>query len=257
MVEKLIDRELLRQELRPMYQQLLDKLSFSYPPEIKLTGFSPLIGSQFEMSESRLLLCGRAVDGWRNEWHSNSPTEESLRNIFKIPEADRTAACEMNWLQRSRKNWADDRSKGYNYKSSSFWTGARDVIKQLEGNPALQENQWQANLTWSNVYKISPADTGNPGDKLRSIQIEYCIKILQHEIHFLRPKNILFVTGGWGKKILEALDIYPYYDSQDIVQFSGKVNGANVVVTVRPERQKRNRWVKEVVSAFQKLPRGL
>jgi hypothetical protein len=247
--------DLLRQELRQHYHELLNSIAHSVTPSQKLTVFSPLVGSAFESSEARLLICGRAVDGWRNTLYSNGQVEESLETIFKIPGADKSAKCEMHWIQRNRKAWRADREKGnYNYKSSSFWSCARNVVKALQPQSGLGEDNWHSALVWSNIYKISPQGGGNPGEKLRSAQIEQCAAILKTEIKVLKPRNILFVTGGWGKKILESLDIHPDYHAKTVVQYAGKVDSANVVVAIRPERQQRGYWVNEVVSAFRGFP---
>jgi len=76
---------------------------------------------------------------------------------------------------------------------------------------------------------------------------------MQTEIQYLKPKNILFITGGWGAKILESIGIKPDTSTDKIVQFSGHYNNAKVVVAIRPERQKRNYWVNEVLSAFKAI----
>lgn len=91
MGENMLAGEPLRQEVAELYRGLLGKIATSYPQDQKLTGFSALVGSQYENNDTRLLIYGRAVDGWRNCWQFNSPVEESLEKIFKIPGADRNA----------------------------------------------------------------------------------------------------------------------------------------------------------------------
>jgi hypothetical protein len=250
---ELLAGDFLRQELRHHYQELLCNIGGSLPLNERLTVFSPLVGCSFETSESRLLICGRAVDGWRNTLFPDGAIEESLNTIFKIPEADRSEKCEMHWIQRNRKAWQKDHKKGYNYKSSSFWSCAREVVKAFETMADINDDNWHSRLVWSNIYKISPQGGGNPGERLRSKQIKECSAILQTEIRILKPKNILFITGGWGKKILESLDIHPDHESKKVVQYAEKVGAVNVVITVRPERQKRAFWVSEVISAFGEL----
>jgi len=165
----------------------------------------------------------------------------------------------MNWIQRSRKNWALKKvtNKGYNFRRSSYWNGTRDVIMRLEGHSEATNSNWASMLAWSNIYKISPAETGNPDDKLRTTQIPICKAILQKEIELLHPKNILFITGDWGKNILHSAGIWPDYKSKNIVLFAKKVTfhwkerlTANVVVAIRPERQKREKWVNDIISSF-------
>jgi len=252
-MNELLAGELLRQKLRPHYLELLNAIAATPPKEKNLTVFSPLVGSHFNRSQSGLLICGRAVDSWRNLLQPDSSIENSLEKIFKIPNEDIESRCEMNWIQRNRKAWPTDKNNKYNYKSSSFWSCSRDVVKALEGSSDINESNWQSRVAWSNIYKVSPHSGGNPGDSLRSTQFQHCIDILRTEITILEPKNILFVIGDWGKKILAAIDVHVDYEKRNIVQYTGRVGKANVVVAVRPERLKRKYWVNEVVSAFKRL----
>lgn len=255
MVENILSGESLRKIVESDYLSLLKDIIL-YPNNQELTGFSPLVGSQYYKSDTRLIVFGRAVDGWRNSWQPKSPVEDSLLKIFKVPEADKSAGCEMNWILRNRNDWLNAKNgtqnEFYNYRFSSFWCGTREVLKTLEKDHVLNESEWPSRLVWSNIYKISPK-RGNPQDKLRSLQIPHCIKILQKEIQYLEPRNILFITGGWGRQILESIGIKSETLTNKIVQYTGRYNGAKVVVAIRPERQKRTTWVNEVVSAFKEL----
>lgn len=256
MGENKLAGEFLRIQLKDYYEKLIREIKESHNNEEKIAGLAPLVGSNYTSSRSKLLVCGRAVNGWKSLDLSRSDADiyEMMCNIH--PE-DRVHGCELNWIKRSRLNWDNNIKNGYNYRKSSFWNGTRDVLKALEGGSEMAKKNWPSLLAWSNIYKISPAKTGNPNNELRRIQIPQCKVILQKEIELLQPKNILFITGDWGKNILHSLGIWPDYKSKNIVLFANTVTflwknklTANVVVVIRPERQKRNKWVKDVISSF-------
>lgn len=238
---------ILRDNLKEDYLEMLKKVEgkFSYD----LTGFAPLVGSQYDESFSRLLVCGRAVSGWRNCINSDSSSDELMEKILAIPDADIEVGCDMNWLNRSREKWKSTKGEdGYKFKKSPFWSSAFDVLSALEGSKVDLERK----ICWSNVYKVSPPK-GNPGQALRHHQIDNCSTILQKEIDILKPKHILFVTGGWGKVILKRLGIGDDYKSEGNVHFNGQIEGIKVLVASRPEGKKRRKWVAEVLEGFNSI----
>jgi hypothetical protein len=252
----------LRDKLTDKYMSLINRIKDENLAYV-LSGFAPHVGSKFETSQSCLFFCGRAVDGWRTftpETLRNDNAEIIVENIFQVKSTDVEAGCEMNWILRNRKAWSDGNKNGsgksYNYRRSSFWGCARDILKKLENNKHVS-GEWPQLLAWSNVYKISPK-RGNPSSKLRTIQIPCCEKILKEEIDYLKPKHILFVTGDWGKKIIASLGIVPNpdfekYNNKTIVQFKGKLDDAKVIIANRPEGFKRADWINEVFQAYQEI----
>lgn len=261
MDEQLLAGKALKFALKDEYEKLLGTLR----PPFKcndVSGFTPIIGLNYKGSRSQLLVCGRAVNGWRGNLNFENTDAEIYKSMCNIHPKDLAVGCEMNWIKRAKTSWDANIKNSYNHKRSSFWNGIRDVLKELEGDSELDTKEdWPSLLAWSNVYKISPADKGNPNSKLRRVQIPQCKVILQKEIEFLRPKNILFITGNWGIDILKAQHIDFKYTPNKTVQFAEKVDLShennklyvNAVVTVRPEAKKRNLWVKDVVSEFRRL----
>lgn len=64
----------------------------------------------------------------------------------------------MLWV---KDGWgATDR---YNTKRSAFWRAVRGVVEGL-GISDVEHDTWSSHLVWSNLYKLSPADGGNPSD---------------------------------------------------------------------------------------------
>ena len=70
----------------------------------------------------------------------------------------------------------------YNYNQSQFW----QLCNQLMNLFGIEE-YWSDYVAWSNLYKVSPMNSGNPNNELIEKTIEYCANILRREISYLRP----------------------------------------------------------------------
>jgi hypothetical protein len=102
-------------------------------------------------------------------------------------------------------HWGSDLATGkshWNMRRSQFWMTARDVVNGL-ALPSTEYPSWFSRLHWTNLYKVNPARTGNPGGPLVEAQHELCKDILRSEIMLLQPKRVLFLTGwDWAKPFL-------------------------------------------------------
>ncbi|BCR04285.1 hypothetical protein DESUT3_13540 [Desulfuromonas versatilis] len=80
--------------------------------------------------------------------------------------------------------------------------------------------------------------------------------ILAKEIDVLKPKHLLCITGGWGKKVLEHNGIV-IGESKGGIRYAGlhqkSFGELKVVVADRPEGKKRAEWVGRVLDAFSRL----
>ena len=72
-------------------------------------GFRHLIGTGFGNSNSKLLICGRSVDGWRKGFKTdelkNDSVDTIINKIFHIPKKDLELDNQMNWIIRNKKDW--------------------------------------------------------------------------------------------------------------------------------------------------------
>lgn len=246
----------MRCYLQKYYENLLDSARNTGLIS-ELFGFSALVGSKYGSEDNRLMIVGRSVDGWRKSFYVSNESNSDIINekIYYIPESDRH--CEMSWLKRSRSTFVSTKGKcGYNYKKSSFFSSSRDVLYKLSND---RISDWYSHIVWSNVYKLSPL-RGNPNDKLRGVQIDTCSKILNAEIDYFKPTHILFITGGWGRKIIQSLS-FSQIPTDNVftkpwkshVRFVGKVNDSKVVIAERPEAKSRRKWVADVYDSFQSI----
>lgn len=254
----MVPKKVAAHDLKGEYVKLLEHMK-TQDLSGALCGFRYLVGSDFGRSKSKLLICGRAVDGWRKSFNAveleSLDINELINKIFHIPEPDLESGNNMNWIVRNYEYWKKGDKKKYNYKKSKFWNYSISLLGLLDGKK-YRDNEWTKNLAWTNVYKISPKK-GNPHQELRSIQIPFCKNILKKEIDELEPYHILFITGDWGKDIISSLGIKPDFQSFNndaVVQFCGKLaSGSKVVIANRPERKKKAIWVNDIYQAFKSI----
>ena len=64
-------------------------------------------------------------------------------------------------------------------------------------------NDWSSHLVWSNLYKLSPRDGGNPSGRLQNIQLDGCRALFNLEVETYRPGRLLLLTGwDWAEPFL-------------------------------------------------------
>ena len=220
-------------------------------PKRELTGFMAAKGMRYE--KGGFMVVGRAVNGWRNSFNpsqlNSSQEYDSVSTDIKEAVYARDI-CPMGWVT---SQWQDNTC--YNTRKSAFWRVTREIVLSL----SLAENieLWSSYLVWSNLYKIAP-EKGNPGERLRNVQLEGCRSLLYREIGDLQPSGLLFLTGWnrWAKDFLIDKNIREV--SGKFVEASGKLSpGPNlkicVVVAVHPQGKKEDEWVEEVAREFKIL----
>ena len=74
------------------------------------------------------------------------------------------------------------------------------------GNKGI-ESPWHSTIHWTNLYKVNPAQTGNPNRVLRLAQQQACIEMLSCEIAIKRPEAVVFLSGweAWAKLFVEGM----------------------------------------------------
>jgi len=178
-------RETLKLEIKPIYEKLLTNID----SEKEIRAFCAQWGNKFmDKSNERILFVGKAVNGWV----TNSRDIEILfgngnKRIFNRYD-------QMEWVQKLKGD------KKYSTKKSAFWR----VIEKTAQNK-LKTKDVFSKIAWSNLYKVS-YKKGNPDDKLKKTQKEYCKKILEKEIEIFSPKYVIFLTSKWEKIFLKYLN---------------------------------------------------
>ena len=219
-------------------------------PNKDLTGFMAMVGQKYDRD---LMVIGRAVNGWSQGWKPDSFCDWNKIDLFAdgvLESVEEGKPCPMSWVTNCWGNMDFD----YNTAKSAFWRVIRNVT--LELNPYDDAINWPSYLVWSNLYKISPAEGGNPSDRLCAVQFELCKFLLLEEIKTYKPRHLLFLTGGWANPFLDVLNP-AFEDVTDCtyVEAVGKTSvyecfNSKFVVAAHPQGKVENKWVEEVIEAF-------
>ena len=223
----------------------------------QLTGFVGLRGIK---SDSGLVLVGRAVNGWTQEWSAEEARHSECRKqilaelIPQVIPKTGQSVCPMGWVA---DQWQTTES--YNTARSAFWRCARGVVTGLSLCNAW-DCDWPSYLYWTNLYKVSPSGGGNPSDTLCAIQHAACRELLNAELAASASHRVLFATGlGWAYPFLPTVKSGAFADSaQNHVAFQGKLKLStgrivDAVVACHPQRRNETSWVGEVCEAFRAL----
>jgi hypothetical protein len=232
----------------------------------EVTGFLSMVGREYT---GQLMVVGRAVNGWTegkssNELRTDAQRLGYARQVYKSVMEIMGEECPMSWVTSQwsvsvddyNKRWGTGCKEIYNTRKSAFWRVIREVVRRLEiANVDDSERSWSSHLAWSNLYKISPCERGNPNGKLRKAQLEGCKKLLEWELEHYRPRRVVFLTDWWADEFLsQAWEDRTEPNPQSLVRAFGRLkcgaHAATCVVACHPQGKNEKNWVDEVVSAF-------
>ena len=201
------------------------------------------------------MFVGRALYGWVTEEFTAKEAKDEDKRSELVKDAwtiSRTKAGDCPIL-RLHNCWHDERKSklsAYNPNRSAFWRLIRSLSKTRISSTGMVP-PWHSTIYWTNLYKVNPASTGNPGKALVAAQQQASIDMLRCEIEAKKPAAVVFLTGyGWAMPFVEGmktenLTIQPGTILQAHGQFTlGNQTSAFVVV---PHPQ--GKPVKEMASA--------
>lgn len=213
-------------------------------PASEITGFLAMAGQAYDRG---LMVVGRAVNGWTDgilPADLYAPTEASQYAYVVQQSVGSNGECPMRWVPAG---WGA--TQGYNTKRSAFWRCIRGVVQDL-GIAHVEDAGWSSRLVWSNLYKVSPHEGGNPSNVLCEIQLPGCVNLLKLELRTYRPSRVLFLTGfDWASPFLAAGELQSDVGFQYVKQF-GVLDDARCVVAAHPQGKPEAEWIREVVTAF-------
>lgn len=225
-------------------------------PNQPVTGFLSMAGHLYD---NELMVVGRAVNGWaKGVFPSNlaamAPlTMDYAETIFSSVTGN--DSCPMLWVTKCWANPSNPDSK-YNTKKSAFWRVIRAVVAEC-GIANTDKDTWPSHLVWSNLYKIAPAEGGNPSKTLRDIQLSECISLFQLEISTYLPRRLLLMTGlNWARPFLKNIvpTFVPVSDYQYVEAVAEIIHGSGcttkVVIAAHPQGKSEAIWIQSVVKAF-------
>ena len=211
-------------------------------PDVPLVPFWPLRGARYD---TELLVIGRSVNGWIDDWTSHQLQDPMVRR--QVVEYMRHDAEPED---HDRMAWVGDlwgATSGYNTRRSAFWR----VLRRISGGADARED-WPSRLVWTNLYKVSPAAGWNPGANLQRAQRASACELLSLELEVFAPRRVLALTGGWIAPFTDGLGLT--LDARSgLVEGVGSSAGRAWVVAKHPMRKPEDRFVEEVLGAFAEL----
>jgi hypothetical protein len=202
----------------------------------KITSFFMQTGKKYYDTEMKCLFVGKSVNGWI----SYSRNVDELFNIDN-PERIVNRDDEIQWVK-----W---------YNRSAFWRLIKGVTKKI-----FNAYDWFNYIAWTNIYKFSPYNGGNPDAYLKRLQKNICIEMLDKEISYLKPKFIIFLTSNWESFYLNHINLErknnkkfvwgkPYYNYEVYYQ---KYNDIIYIRSKHPERKPEKEHINTIVKIIRK-----
>jgi len=233
-------------------------------PTEEVAGFLAMVGHNYS---SELMVVGRATNGWHGGCHlSASNLEEFVDTALRhaVFYFGKEQSCPMRWVSDS---WGRARARNlyekmklpnpngaYSTTRSAFWRTIKGVTEALD---IAKDDSWPSHLVWSNLYKIAPADHGNPLSRLRGAQVQACASLLKMELETYKPKRVIFLTGlNWANELWDKISGANEFTPQGglMVDATGTFNlptqRIRIVVAKHPDRKKKDEWVRSVLDAF-------
>ena len=248
-----------------LFGELLESLGTAHEAvgDRRLTGFLAMRGRNWSRE---LMVVGRATNGWQHEedcWRASDLAHSARRAdvIEKVIRSVRTrdGSCPMLWVRNRWRNSGYDAEMrtSYNTARSAFWRVTRAVVGQL--NLAdVDGPTWPSLLIWTNLYKVSPQDGGNPTSRLCRVQFEHCVRLLSEELSNSKPRRVLVLTGiDWAGPFLERLGVETtpfesgvYVEARGSLRLEGGESPTLFVISKHPQRKKEIALTEEIVRAF-------
>lgn len=215
-----------------------------------LSHFTAMAGTLYRSQETRLMVIGRATNGWKQlDTSSAAAFSREAEAAFGSPG--------FSWVSGDGGDLRSARDVLYRLSRSPFWRVARRLLAAL-GEDA--SGRWVERIAWSNLYKIAPLGGGNPSNALCRAQIGPCRAILAEEIRRFEPTHI-FMPVGWN-----------WFESDGRYDFSRLFGGVRrsggryaegsayfalpdgravqAVIACRPERRPEEEYVREIAELF-------
>lgn len=160
------------------------KLVWEHIRDGNLTSAPSFTGMRYhEDGNFKIMIVGRAVNGWEVQFEDCSSLEKTVHSIL----------YQENRLDDFAKDYIiDENDKKYYYAKSPFLRMMRTLVEKMNGTSV----DWQQRIVWSNLYKIAPRHGGNPSWLLLRDNLSTYIEVLKEEIIKNRPELVVFVTDN-------------------------------------------------------------
>ena len=237
----------MKMDDQPPYVDLLANIARDWSDPQGLGLFTTHVGSRWG---GQLMVCGRATNGMEPEWTCEqiaTPADREAAVKATVAKRDEVS-CPMEWIEDAWK-----RPGGYNTARSAFWRVTRALAARLSANP--DDQHWASRLTWTNLYRVAPADGGNPSAQLKRVQFDWCCDRLMAELTQLTPRRLLILSGSnWAADFVGQATIKwrPYTQLVEGVGTWRLANGhvLSVVIAKHPQGKPEAALVRAIDEAF-------
>lgn len=258
----LIDGKVYSKEasrVEEIYSELLsekwkEKVMWESIRDGELTAVPCLVGKRFHSESVKVMVVGRAVNGWEVEFEDCSSLDATVNSVL----------TQKNCMDDFATDWVlDENGKKYYYAKSPFLR----MMRQLVGAFAGTEEDWQQRLAWSNLFKIAPRHGKNPSWLMIRKNISLYCEIIKEEINQNAPDIVVFVTD------MNYFDPYPNHNTfSSFLSLMDMTNLCNIrseyvciagdfidnrntklVACKRPEGRPIDKMIKDIVNAYNEL----
>lgn len=220
----------------------------------KLTAATCLVGEQYSTQDTKVMIVGRAVNGWQEDFGDCSTLEATVDSVI----------TQNNCLNKfASKSTEDENGNIYYYAKSPFLR----MMRQLVGKFTGYEENWQQRLVWSNLYKISFREGGNPSWLMLRDDISLYRDLIISEIRQNEPDVVVFVTDEnffdpykGNKKYSSFREIMNETGTNNVkskfICFAGSfIENQNIklIVCKRPERRPIAEMVDAIADVYNEL----
>lgn len=238
----------------------------------QLSHFTAMSGPEYgENGFKKMMLIGRAVNGWMKYQDINDAEDFGQKSL------DAMIKSKFSWVVQDKngkglrngpeddstmKNESEKRADDYYYLDKSpFWRVAKNIFSKVTGIDS--NGKWVDYIAWSNLYKVSFYDTGNPSWKMMKAQLSGCRNLLKQEIETYQPDFILMVVGWDWFELFNNGSIFQSVKFIDRNKYKGNdtngvyveatavyVSGTKeipVIITCRPEFRDETKFVEDVL----------
>ena len=237
---------MLSREYETVFERTLQEVALAATDlDVPLVPFWPLRGAAYD---GRLLVIGRSVNGWVEDWTPRQFRDDAIRRsavAWMRADAEPPDRCRMRWVTDL---W--DAPTGYNTHRSALWRVLRRIL--LSDSTVVDTEHWSSLLVWTNLYKVSPGAGWNPGADLQRAQRRSATELLALEIETFAPTRVLALTGNWIDPFADALGLR-VTPRPGLVEGVGEVMGRPCVVAKHPMGKPEGPFVTEVLLGFADL----
>ncbi len=232
----------LPSKYRGVYSELLRMVAETHESEArKLIAFWPRRGRAYP-PKGGLMIVGRSLNGGSvRKWVPQEIAfeQERLKVLNELIERfEGSATCPMSWVIDESGN-----DRRYNTNHSAFWRVSKRLHNRLIGTSTA----WSSDICWSNLYKVSPAERGNPSPRLRRTQFEHCANLLSIEITTWKPRVVVILAGrDWFDPFESRLGLRMHnIPRSSLVEKQGMLGGSRLILCKHPERKSESKFLSE------------